>query len=128
MMDFKFKHKNLDVNVSFKNCVTVLTNSSGSGKSFLLSMLYSEARNRGINVVFVDYSVVVHQETLLNDVSGYDFILMDNSDLYMTKSLYSQLNSLQVPVVMSLHNLDRVDARYCPVYSVHFDDKLMYLE
>lgn len=105
----------------------MLTSESGSGKSYLMSFLYREAKRIGLKVFRTNYDAANFVDSLVNSISGYDFALLDNADLYMSYPLCKQLNSLGIPIVVSLHNIEKVDTSKCPIYRVYYDSNDMHL-
>lgn len=128
MVSFDFVDEGIHVVAEFKNGVSVLYGMSGSGKTYLLSSLYRESLRRGIKAVYKNYIIADNPDSLIESATKCDFMLLDNADLYMSMKLYNRLNAMGIPIVMSLHNLLKVNSRYCPVYKVHFDSSDIYLE
>lgn len=127
-MQFKFKSFNISIDVFFDNCVYVLYGDFAFGCRFLINSLYLELRRRGINVILLNYcEFYSSSESILEKCKGRDFILLDDADLYMNVELSRRLSGLNVPVVMILHDVLRIDERICKKYFTVFDDSKLLL-
>lgn len=103
---------------------------SGSGKSFMLNILYEGMINEGIKIAFLDYKLEsVDVDKIINLVKGVDLIIADNADLYMTKDLWDAINLEKVCTYMALrgvddeYSLDKTD-----FYRVNYSENSLYLE
>ena len=116
-MKIDFNYGSIDVKVDLKDKICVFYDMSGTGKTFLFTMLKSYFLDTGISFISVDY-------TNYKILNGCDFsddtevIILDNADLYMTGDMFSKLEKSNKSVIMSIKSIKGLNQRYMGFYNV----------
>ena len=126
-MKIDFNYGSIDVKVDLKDKICVFYDMSGTGKTFLFTMLKSYFLDAGISFISVDY-------TSYKILNGYDFsddtkvIILDNADLYMTGDMFSKLEKSNKLVIMSIKSIKGLNQRYMGFYNVIYTkDKMQVM-
>lgn len=102
----QFDAANIHVDVQIKHTLCLLHDNSGSGKTYLFSLLEYYCLENGISYRRFDYnSCGIPASRLIQDCGNVDILLLDNADLYMTSEFYAYLKGLNKIILISHHNL-----------------------
>ena len=123
-MKIDFNYGSIEVKVDLKDKICVFFDMSGTGKTFLFTMLKSYFLDTGISFISVDY-------TNYKILDSYDFsddinvIILDNADLYMNEKLFSNLDASEKLVVMSIKDIGNLNQKNMGFYRVIYKDTLL---
>lgn len=118
----------INVSVKFTDKINLLVGDSGSGKSFLLSLIEEKYSNDdNIHIACFDYKVArnINKDEMIKLAGDNDIVILENADLYMTKDLYQALSNDKCIVIASSKNYLSVPTELSGVYIVDYvDDKI----
>lgn len=97
-----YEYNSTIFNVDFKNKINLLVDNSGTGKTFLLSMLKFYCDDNNITCTHIDY---IHRSIPLEG----DILLFDKADLYFNNELFNKLKNLDAISIISIKNTTRLD-------------------
>lgn len=123
-MKIDFNYGSIEVKVDLKDKICVFFDMSGTGKTFLFTMLKSYFLDAGISFISVDY-------TNYKILDSYDFsddtevIILDNADLYMNEKLFSNLDASGKLIVMSIKDIGNLNQKNMGFYRVLYKDTLL---
>lgn len=123
-MKIDFNYGSIEVKVDLKDKICVFFDMSGTGKTFLFTMLKSYFLDAGISFISVDY-------TSYKILDSYDFsddtevIILDNADLYMNEKLFSNLDASGKLIVMSIKDIGNLNQKNMGFYRVLYKDTLL---
>lgn len=123
-MKIDFNYGSIEVKVDLKDKICVFFDMSGTGKTFLFTMLKSYFLDAGISFISVDY-------TSYKILDSYDFsddtevIILDNADLYMNEKLFSNLDASEKLIVMSIKDIGNLNQKNMGFYRVLYKDTLL---
>ena len=102
MNNLQFDYNSMDIHMcgKFESRCNILSDSSGTGKTLLLSTLLFYCMEQGYRVRHYDYAHPLEKVEL-----GYDILLLDNADLYLTQELLDSLCDLDGLIVISGHKV-----------------------
>lgn len=98
MKFLNIRYKETLFNLDFKNTVNMIVDKSGTGKTFLISMIVDYCIENNIPYAHLDYK---HRDTPLE---GKEVLLFDNSDLYFNNELLNKVKSLNKFTVVVIKN------------------------
>lgn len=113
------------------NEVYILTSDSGSGKSLFINLLYTGLKRQNVSVFSANYSVLDYgdaESLILNGARRCSVVLLDNADLYMSKSLCRSLKDLGIPAVIALHDFGLIVPSICKIYKIVIESGKIDLE
>ena len=126
-MKIDFNYGSIEVKADLKDKICVFFDMSGTGKTFLFTMLKSYFLDAGISFISVDY-------TSYKILDGYNFsddtkvVILDNADLYMTSDMFSKLEKSNKLVIMSIKSIKGLNQRYMGFYNVIYTkDKMQVM-
>ena len=126
-MKIDFNYGSIEVKADLKDKICVFFDMSGTGKTFLFTMLKSYFLDAGISFISVDYASY-------KILDGYDFsddtkvVILDNADLYMTSDMFSKLEKSNKLVIMSIKSIKGLNQRYMGFYNVIYTkDKMQVM-
>lgn len=95
----------LKVDVKFEGKFNILYGDSGTGKTYLFSLLNYYFRKDKHYVAYINYNTELNGqvENMLKD-NKYGVYLIDNADIFMTCEYFDILNSKDVIAIVSLKN------------------------
>lgn len=123
-MKIDFNYGSIEVKADLKDKICVFFDMSGTGKTFLFTMLKSYFLDTGISFISVDY-------TNYKILDSYDFsddnkvIILDNADLYMNEKLFSNLESSEKLIVMSIKDIGNLSQKNMGFYRVLYKDTML---
>lgn len=123
-MKIDFNYGSIEVKVDLKDKICVFFDMSGTGKTFLFTMLKSYFLDAGISFISIDY-------TSYKILDGYDFsddtkvIILDNADLYMNEKLFSSLDASEKLIVMSIKDIGNLSQKNMGFYRVLYKDTML---
>lgn len=123
-MKIDFNYSSLDVSVDFVDKICVFYDMSGTGKTFLFTMLKEYFLNKKIPFIGINYSNY-------RILDNYDFssnikvFILDNADLYMNEDMFSKLEKSNKLVIMSIKNIKGLNQRYMGFYNVIYTEEKM---
>ena len=97
MFNLNKTFSNIECKLELENGITTLdTGMSGNGKTFLASILVSHFIEEGIKYKRFDYDNTTDDVILsLSNKDSFQFLILDNFDLYVTQELINLLETLQ---------------------------------
>ncbi len=120
----------IEVKARFTDKINILSGRSGTGKTFLFSVIAGYCANNGIKCINIDYKFKdVFDAFLIEKLKQFDVICLDNADLYMNCERFDQLYYLDRLMIISIHNLSLVDMTLDSVgsYQVDYTKDRMYV-
>ena len=108
--------------VAFSDKINVLKGASGTGKSFLFSVISSYCASENIPYALVDYRFVSEDNTeaILQYCKGKEIIILDNADLYLTPELFMGIQKLGATMIISKKTTFGLDMREAHLYAVDY--------
>ena len=94
-------------NIDFSDKVNVLDDYSGTGKTFLMSMLSSYCEENNIPYIYIDYRM--KNSILLNELSNCKVLLFDQADLYMDFNMFEKIKNLNAISIISIKSTSNLD-------------------
>lgn len=116
-MKIDFNYSSINISIDLLDKICVFYDMSGTGKTFLFTILKSYFQVTKTSYISIDYS---NYEVLNNyDFSGdTKVIILDNADLYMTGDMFSKLEKSNKLVIMSIKSIKGLNQRYMGFYNV----------
>lgn len=135
MVNVGVRYGAVEVKVHFKNKVNFLNSTSGTGKSFLFTILGEYYSDKGVSFVLVNAGSIPKnnielEEKILGIVKDSQIICLDNADLYLTNNLYNNIlrSCADSTLLISMHRTVRLHSEEKDVgfYTIIYeDDKLV---
>jgi hypothetical protein len=90
-------------NVDFIDKINMIKGNSGTGKTYLFTVLYSYCSVNNISCVYIDYKMVAssNESLIFEQCKNKKLILLDNADLYLTSELFNKIKSLDATIIIS---------------------------
>jgi len=104
-----FKCGSTVFDIDFKDRVNLIVDNSGTGKTFMMELIWSYCLDNGISCTHVDYK---HRDVPL---SG-EILLFDKADLYLTPEMFEKLKTLDAISIISIKDKLGLDYRDCGLY------------
>jgi DNA replication protein DnaC len=121
-------YKGIAVEADFKDHINILFGHSGTGKSFLFSVLSNFFRRQGLACTYVNYGQVKSIEGILKGIDNLDVLMLDNADLYMSREIFSILVNCRATVIMSIKSMKDVRRDKVGIYRVTYLDNTLSTE
>lgn len=117
----KSRYSRLDVNIEFIDEINLMSNFSGTGKTFMFTIIKEYCRDNGIKCIYCDYSSVGQsEEQILQWCKDADIVIFDNADLYLTPKIVEKLKNAGKMQIISIKAYLNYNMRYAGVYDVIF--------
>lgn len=110
-------------NIIFENKVNILFDNSGTGKTFMFTILQSYLEEKEIKYILVDSrsSLMNNEELLLEGIDNSEVVLLDNADLYLSQVIINAIQAKGKLAIISLKSLSAYRLRGAGLYKVHYD-------
>ena len=114
----------IKISARFADKVNILIGYSGSGKSFLLSLIERKYADNSLSVVSFDYNLATENnvEEYIRRASHNDLVLLNNADLYMTRELLEILAKVKCTVIAELKHAVVGRVENSGMYIVNFEN------
>lgn len=93
----------VDFCINFADRINVIKGASGTGKTFLFSMISAYFTSNKISYAFIDYKFLASgdEELIFSHCVNKELILLDNADLYLTSELFDKIRNLDATIILS---------------------------
>lgn len=114
-------HGSVPISATLDTRICVFTGDSGTGKTFLFSLLSGYCDVSGLSMAIVDSNNLPRNdsdiERLISYCSGVDIVALDNANLYDVNTFVQRLQNSVGIILVSGHNLglDATDMGYYQV-------------
>lgn len=114
----------IKISARFADKVNILTGYSGSGKSFLLSLIERKYADSSLSVAIFDYNPATENnvEEYIRRASHNNLVLLNNADLYMTSELFEILAKGECTVIAELKHAVAGSVENSGLYIVNFEN------
>ena len=108
--------------------INIDTSASGTGKTFLFSLLSAYMRVNSLEFGYFNYQS--RTIDIINSIksNNYDYIILDNADLYMSDDLVDLLQSSNMVVIMSLKFPFNFKLKGLVTYNVCYNSNILKCE
>lgn len=120
-MNISCMYGSVSVNAAFKNGINLFYDISGSGKTFLFTIVKTYCEENSIRYEAFDYlNTNKSTNSILNSCKGADIVILDNADLYITKPLLAELQKLCPCILISVKDITKIPMRGVSMCSVTY--------
>ena len=122
-------YNGLLIDIKLFKRITVLLDNSGTGKTFLFSILIGYFISNSITYGFLDFNT--NPDNALDVIKAYnnvEFILLDNADLYMTKELWEYINNAKSYFIISIKGGSNIVFSDISICNVSYTPSTLTLE
>ena len=122
-MKIDFNYDSINVQADLIDNICVFCDKSGTGKTFLFSILECYFEYEDIKYCSFNY---LNYRALENyDFSGAEVVILDNADLYMSEELFNRLEKSNKLEVMSIRSIGMLEMKNMGFYKICYkDDKI----
>jgi chromosomal replication initiation ATPase DnaA len=115
------------VDAHFNTGINVIYGYSGIGKTYLFKILNDYYMNNDkLNVAYVDFNYSnKSEESIIEYCKNADIVILDNADLYITKSLISKLRKICNCIVISMKNNIFFDDNDITQFQVKYENNMI---
>ena len=129
MKNIQMNYSNLNVEVNLQNKVTLLWDNSGTGKTFLFSILVSYFQENNIPFSLFDYKSSERDIlSILKQKTPKDYLLFDNADLFMTNEIWDEIKSNSAYSIISIKSFEDYSLEGVGICIVDFNESTLKLE
>jgi ABC-type lipoprotein export system ATPase subunit len=93
-MHFEFKSGKIHVDAEFTDNICYLLDNSGTGKTFLFSLLFNYCSLNGVSIASLDYK---SSNSSVNEIVEYcnnkSVVIFDNADLYLNRDILERIKA-----------------------------------
>lgn len=119
-MNIKCSYSGVNVDISLKDRICFIGGDSGTGKTFLFTILESYLTRKNVSYCLFNYSS-------MNAVKGFDFdsvdvAILDNADLYMNKNIYMKVKKSHALVLICMHSYCGFDPDGSGEYEIDYKE------
>lgn len=119
----KTKVAKYEIDISFDTTVSALVDNSGTGKTFLFTLLSAYNEKRGVKTFFCNSLLADKPKDILLELcKSSDLILLDNADLYLDNDFLEEVKSLGKQTIISIKNIHSLNMRGIGVYCLSYKD------
>lgn len=122
-------YNGLLIDIKLFKHITFLLGNSGTGKTFLFSVLIGYFMSNSITYGFLDFNT--NPDNALDVIKAYnnvEFILLDNADLYMTKELWEYINSAKNYFIISMKGCSSIAFNNVSICNISYTPSTLTLE
>lgn len=118
---------NINLSINITDSVAILSDDSGTGKTFMFEMLESYFVAKGIAYKKFDCnSENEDADWFIHGMRKANIVLLDNADLYMTKKLFNYLKSSDKQVIMSIKHTEKLGSfENCGFYTINYENNYL---
>ena len=112
MLQFNFNYNNLPATVNLEDNICYLLGDSGTGKTFIFSIIDYYCSINQIKCVNVNYAIASAMgKDLISICNRHDIVILDDADLYITNDILKQIKAKHILVgIKSQFGLTKADA------------------
>ena len=115
-------------NLNFTDKINIIEQDSGTGKTFMFSMIDAHCKKEGIPCLLFNYSTLEFKGNLDEHVSGKKIVLLDNADLYLDSSFLNFLENQDCTTIISIKSLVGLYTENAGFYNVNYDGESLVTE
>jgi ABC-type ATPase involved in cell division len=125
MYNLQFEVRGLQYDLQFKDDICFLLDNSGTGKTFLFSVLRNYCYSNDISCKVLDYNVIGDsEEEIINSCKEHrDILIFDNADLYLSKNILENVNATLI--IASVKNAVKIRTDNSGNYRLIQNDKVV---
>ncbi len=127
MLEVKADIGGVECNVLFKRKVNILKGDSGTGKSWLFSLLQSYFVANGISYYFVNYLTKSEPEVIITQAKKVQYLLLDNADLYLNSDTIGELLQCDATCIVATRLIKLLDIKKMGFYQVIYKDEALFV-
>jgi ABC-type polar amino acid transport system ATPase subunit len=117
MFNLEFVSRGVSVNVKLKDKLCCFIDDSGTGKSFLFTIIYEYCKENGIPIALLNYTATdFGDEAIINSCKNKSVVIFDNADLYLSNNIISSVTA--DVVIMSIKSVEKYRFNDYGEYSV----------
>lgn len=110
----------IDFSIQFDDRINLLTEQSGTGKTFMLNMMADYLMLKGEPYAFFSRKTMFFSQDAMKEACvGKDIIIFDDADLYLTQELLDCASDIGT-VIVSMKSFYTLSFRSCGFYSVEY--------
>jgi len=129
MKRIQMNYSDLIVDIELNNNIVLLRDYSGTGKTFLYTILISYFQENNIPFSFFDYkNSEISFDVMRSQLSNKEYVLMDCADLYMTEKLWNWLKKIDAYCIISMKGLGDYNLNGVDICTVKFTNDNLRLE
>lgn len=110
----------VNLDVLFEDKINLIVQDSGTGKSYLFSLLNEYCKHNGISCLLFNYSTLEFVNNLREHIKGKELILLDNADLYLDSDLLSFIEQQECMAVISIKSVAELYSEDAGFYCVEY--------
>lgn len=132
-LNIKWKLPNILVNVEFHDKINLLYDDSGTGKSYMFTLIKTFCDINGKSCIFINYNNSPNFSDNKSQIAEwcsmckhYDIILLDNADIYLTPDILEELSENYNGIILiSIKKLDGYCLDCSGVYTTTIDNGVL---
>lgn len=122
ILEIKTIYNGININGTFRKGLNILVGYSGTGKSLLLAAVDLYCIQNDIKCILCNYNdAILSEDKIINICRGFDIVLLDNADLYITNDILINIRNMAEIVIMSMKNTSAISTGDAREYIVEYD-------
>lgn len=118
-----FKVNTTQFDIDFTDKICVLYDNSGTGKTYLLTVLRDYAVRMKLKFCSFNYEAEnISEQDIINIVKDKELVLFDNADLYLTNNILKICKDNSITTIISLKDVVSYDLKESGYYRVIYKD------
>lgn len=106
MFDLEFVSRGVSINVKLKDKLCCFIDDSGTGKSFLFTLIYEYCKENNIPIALLNYTATdFGDEAIISSCKNKSVVIFDNADLYLSNNIISSVTA--DVIIMSIKNVEK---------------------
>lgn len=103
-MLIKDRLEDIELNLNFEYKINILLDNSGTGKTYLMTILSNYFMKKGLTVKLINYTNYYGNSIYkdIKDGMDCDILFLDNADLYMNNEIFKEIIKSRGIVIVSL--------------------------
>lgn len=126
-MLIKDRLEDIELNLNFEYKINILLDNSGTGKTYLMTILSNYFMKKGLTVKFINYTnyygKCIYKD--IKDGMDCDILFLDNADLYMNNEIFKEIIKSMGIVIVSLKDrfmLADIDSKLYGFYRINISN------
>lgn len=109
----------------FKDKVCIFDSDSGTGKTYLFSVIHAYCLSHGISVANINYHMPSFDEGLIiESCKNAKVVIFDNADLYLSNDIISKVYDSSDLILIAIKDAERINFDAGIYYVDYTSDKL----